>query len=81
MFADSPDDVWDFALDGFGRPEEKVRQICGEVRHVDLRRVPVERDRLGFRVHAGNFQKGSSDSKHGRSAVVICDVVALHPNG
>ena len=45
MFADSPDDVWDFALDGFGRPNENARQIRGEVRHVDLRRVPVERNR------------------------------------
>jgi len=55
MFADSPDDVWDFALDGFRRPNEKVRQISGEVRHVDIRSMPIERDGLGFCVHSGNF--------------------------
>jgi hypothetical protein len=79
VLADPSHDLGNFALDRFRCPDEQVGQVPGEVRHVDLGRVPMERNRLGRCVHSGNFQERSPDGQHGCPAVVVGNVVALHP--
>jgi hypothetical protein len=55
MLADLANHLWNFALDSFRCSKEQVCQIGGEVRHIDLRGMPMEGYRLGFCVHFGDL--------------------------